>query len=395
MEEWICSCGQKNTSKFCTRCGNAKPEDSKWICSCGQVNTTKFCTVCGKPAGQTDSIEKSSAYSNKENLKPVENKKNYTVIGLICVIGVLIVSIGYLLFKTPQSEEVAEKPSQATDMGQEMPHDNSSITEKDIEPAVNVDKNAWKKDALALNDIYIGDSKEKVYSVLGLESAIIDPEMKGNLHYQYPNIEVVLNSGKVVALISKDAYSSTPLNIHQGSSIQDVFSAYGQADSKFNHNGMILYEYKKISSSGQNCLLRFAVQNDVVNYISIRVTDSLPTNLQIGARETFNEYYELISNKRYSEAYQILSTAQQNRRGKFSDFVQSYKNTVSNKVIALTTKIHGHDGIVFDYALETKDRLPNGRIKVQNFQGTVTMIHDGSRWFIDYAKSSKFAERIE
>lgn len=44
-EPWICSCGSKNTGKFCPECG--KPRE--WTCSCGAVNTGKFCPECGKP----------------------------------------------------------------------------------------------------------------------------------------------------------------------------------------------------------------------------------------------------------------------------------------------------------------------------------------------------------
>ncbi len=50
---WKCSCGAVNTGKFCTQCGEKKPEaPAGWICSCGAVNKGKFCPECGakKPA---------------------------------------------------------------------------------------------------------------------------------------------------------------------------------------------------------------------------------------------------------------------------------------------------------------------------------------------------------
>lgn len=46
-EEWICSCGTKNTGKFCIECG--KPRVNGWVCSCGNINKGKFCSECGKP----------------------------------------------------------------------------------------------------------------------------------------------------------------------------------------------------------------------------------------------------------------------------------------------------------------------------------------------------------
>ena len=44
---WICSCGQRNTGKFCSECGRPR-QTGEWICSCGQKNTGKFCSECGK-----------------------------------------------------------------------------------------------------------------------------------------------------------------------------------------------------------------------------------------------------------------------------------------------------------------------------------------------------------
>ncbi|MBQ7563206.1 MAG: SPFH domain-containing protein, partial [Lachnospiraceae bacterium] len=50
---WTCSCGQTgNTGRFCTGCGQPKPQpagNTGWTCSCGTDNTGKFCHNCGKP----------------------------------------------------------------------------------------------------------------------------------------------------------------------------------------------------------------------------------------------------------------------------------------------------------------------------------------------------------
>ncbi len=45
---WTCSCGQTNTGKFCSNCGQPNPS-GPWTCSCGQTNTGKFCSNCGSP----------------------------------------------------------------------------------------------------------------------------------------------------------------------------------------------------------------------------------------------------------------------------------------------------------------------------------------------------------
>ncbi len=47
-EGWSCACGASgNTGKFCTECGEKKPEADCWTCSCGKLNTGKFCSECG------------------------------------------------------------------------------------------------------------------------------------------------------------------------------------------------------------------------------------------------------------------------------------------------------------------------------------------------------------
>ncbi|WP_010300274.1 SPFH domain-containing protein [Kurthia senegalensis] len=45
---WACSCGTRNTGKFCSNCGKQKPEKVTWQCSCGKENEGKFCSDCGK-----------------------------------------------------------------------------------------------------------------------------------------------------------------------------------------------------------------------------------------------------------------------------------------------------------------------------------------------------------
>lgn len=52
-DAWTCACGAVVNGKFCTECGNKKPEAEGWTCACGAVNKGKFCPECGtrKPAG--------------------------------------------------------------------------------------------------------------------------------------------------------------------------------------------------------------------------------------------------------------------------------------------------------------------------------------------------------
>ena len=47
-DTWTCKCGAENTGKFCSECGEKKPEEDTWTCKCGTVNTGKFCSECGE-----------------------------------------------------------------------------------------------------------------------------------------------------------------------------------------------------------------------------------------------------------------------------------------------------------------------------------------------------------
>ena len=49
VDTWTCSCGAKNSGKFCAECGSKKPDvpAGAWKCPCGAVNKGKFCPECG------------------------------------------------------------------------------------------------------------------------------------------------------------------------------------------------------------------------------------------------------------------------------------------------------------------------------------------------------------
>ena len=55
-DSWTCVCGAVNTGKFCSNCGQPKPEPAGWTCACGAANTGKFCTNCGSPKPAADPV---------------------------------------------------------------------------------------------------------------------------------------------------------------------------------------------------------------------------------------------------------------------------------------------------------------------------------------------------
>mgnify|MGYP000868433512 FL=1 len=126
---------------------------------------------------------------------------------------------------------------------------------------------------MSLGGIAIGDTKNRVYSMLGRESRISYEGSYSDPRYQYPNMEVVMSGNIVTAFVSKNAMVKTGRGIGEGNSVQDVLAAYGKADMIMEYDGYLLYEYKFISANGRNCLLRFAMKNGTVSYISGRVAE--------------------------------------------------------------------------------------------------------------------------
>ena len=53
---WTCLCGAQNSGKFCSECGQPKPQEKQtWRCECGAANTGNFCSECGKRKSENTS----------------------------------------------------------------------------------------------------------------------------------------------------------------------------------------------------------------------------------------------------------------------------------------------------------------------------------------------------
>ena len=124
---------------------------------------------------------------------------------------------------------------------------------------------------LSLGVMTIGDSAEKVRKVLG-EPNSTNTKENGRTFCKYNSMEVVLYQDKVSALVSYSAEAATPRGIHNDSTAQEVFNAYGTDYIESTYEGLTLYEYEVTSQDGHPCYLRFAVRgtDQKVDYISAR-----------------------------------------------------------------------------------------------------------------------------
>ncbi len=123
---------------------------------------------------------------------------------------------------------------------------------------------------LSLGNITIGDTTEKVRSVMGSPGRIVTEN--GQVHWKYNDIDVIVYENRVSEIISSTSAASTPRGFHEGSRISDVWQTYGNNYRHEKYGNLDLYEYPITSNDGVPCLLRFAVRQgeNTVNYVSMR-----------------------------------------------------------------------------------------------------------------------------
>ena len=124
---------------------------------------------------------------------------------------------------------------------------------------------------LILGKIYIGQSQADALQIMGEPIKVSDPDNNGHLRYKYSDMVVVITGGVVTGFVSDTAAVSTKRGIKQGDALDKVVREYGKPYAQSDYDGTTLYEYKFTSDRGQDCLLRFAMKNGVVDYISGRV----------------------------------------------------------------------------------------------------------------------------
>lgn len=113
------------------------------------------------------------------------------------------------------------------------------------------------------------------------------------------------------------------------------------------------------------------------------------------ARQAFVEYHRAITNKDYNSAYATLTTEQKQRVGNFNSYSAGYTDTLSSEVSNLSTVSVSDDAVTFNYRLTARDKTSDKRVKVQIFDGQVTLVKIDGRWYISNAKSHRTNEHFE
>lgn len=126
---------------------------------------------------------------------------------------------------------------------------------------------------LSLGELKPGDSAEIMRNIYGHEENITPAETPNHRNCKYKNILVTLAGNSVVGLVSYADEIQTERGLHQGSTLDEVIAAYGRRAAVYEYNELTLYEYAFISAQGNLAVMRFAVKNNAVDYISLRLAN--------------------------------------------------------------------------------------------------------------------------
>ncbi len=306
-EPWTCTCGTQNTGKFCISCGkprlvgSAQPSPTSWRCECGTENTGKFCITCGKPRpgqGAPASPDNrpgaagtpgtpapvtpppASPMPEMQPPKPAKKETNPALLAVGITLAVFLIGGGIAAGVYygmggfgPKTEKTETTQPTASDTAK--PAENTEEKKADPEPAKTEQKMA-PGSPITYEDLKLGDTevgvgpdvlKQKNGNPISQKSAD-----KGATYFKYGHIEANVKNGVADMIATSDTSLSTPRGIHQGSTLQDVTTAYGPNYMKTDYQDLILYEYNASSRDGHAAILRFAVKksDNTVSYIAIR-----------------------------------------------------------------------------------------------------------------------------
>lgn len=388
---WACVCGhQGNTSAFCTECGRSRAEGERQAAAqaappvATAAGTQRNAVppvrpqVWQEPAGQ--------AAGGAAGRSPAEAKKRMALIAAVVVLLGILVFFGVREFGSQGSGSYASLVGkQATETAKEAKTD------------------------LSLGGLDLGDKKSDIEKAkLGKENDT--KEESGFVFHYYDDVQVATDGDEVVGLKSVSDRLATKRGIHQGDSLADVKKAYGSDFQKSaGEDGMTYYEYAFQTDAGEEGLLRFAIRNSdqKVGYISARLTRyekakaqpntqaAAPAADARGAQVALNNFYNAISHKDYSGAWQMMTPEQQKRMGDYDSFRQGYSTTLSSEARNVTIASAAPDKVVLTYRLLARDRMPGGKVKAQVFDCSATMVPSGGIWKLLYTEAKQVSSRVE
>ena len=388
--------------KYCPHCGRPLAADAVFCSHCGKPvhmcpkchqpvdPSAKFCPSCGAqlqvPEAQYGSMKavQSEEKSAQPEMNPVTppilspQKKELPLKVQLQAHGNLIIALACVL-------------AVAIAGGVWYAHEQKAVPAK--ENAVSSQPVKTADSELSLNGVYLGQSWDEAKDNLGRELSTSDSK-DGAVHHKFTDMDVVVKDYKVIMLTSSSPAAQSKRGIHQGSSFDDVVNAYGDDYQASEYGAQIHYEYTFKTDDGKPGILRFAVSKNsqTVEYISVRLTDEQTD----GAKQAFLAYHKAISGHHLQEAFQLLTPDFQTSVGSYDGYAPGYANTLSSDVSNIRKVSSGGDKTMFSFTLKARDRIPgSSKVKVQYFNGQVTMVKEGDTWKISDMSAKKTGEHVE
>lgn len=173
--------------------------------------------------------------------------------------------------KSMKGNVVPQAPQTAVSQVKQSHTDNTFTVVKNSDSRTEQAAMRWTDTDIAFGGLQIGDSFNKVTELKGrpYKQTVIS----GQKHLFFDGLEVVINPSNTVQAIWSDGQRyQTNRGIHEGSSRQEVFSAYGSNYKTEGFEKLLLHEYDVVDRNNRAVVLRFAINGENrVEYISLRI----------------------------------------------------------------------------------------------------------------------------
>ena len=122
--------------------------------------------------------------------------------------------------------------------------------------------------------------------------------------------------------------------------------------------------------------------------------DVNPLLTQTDVGKVFGNYYLAVNDRRYTDAYLYLTDNCKNRLGSIENFAVGHKDTLSIEILDFQQIAASAEAMKATYKICTRDKATNG-VKVQIFEGQVTMMKINDKWLIDNLSSQLVETHLE
>lgn len=125
---------------------------------------------------------------------------------------------------------------------------------------------------MSLGGLKFGDSIETMQKIFGTAKEIrVAKDLPDTFYYEYTDVVVTVKDNFVTGIATYTAAVADDKGIRQGDSLDKVLAAHGTEGWQVEgDDGTTFYEYPFESERG-TFVMRFAIKNNVVEYISLRL----------------------------------------------------------------------------------------------------------------------------